>query len=73
MSKVVKLGNGEVALSRPQRRQFGASYKVRILAEVDACSMPGQIAALLRREGFYWAAEAPWHSKVPQSAHLLAH
>ncbi len=47
MSKVLKLGNGEVELSRPKRRQFSVGYKLKILEEVDASSMPGQIAALL--------------------------
>lgn len=50
MSKVLKLGNGEVDLNRPKRRHFSAGFKLRILGEVDACSVPGQIAALLRRE-----------------------
>ena len=40
---------------RPQapRRQFTAEYKARILSEADACHLPGQIGALLRREGLY--------------------
>ena len=46
----MKMGSGEVELSRPKRRRFSASYKLKVLAEVDACSLPGQISALLRRE-----------------------
>ena len=40
---------------RPQatRRKFTTSYKLAILAEVDACSEFGQIGTLLRREGLY--------------------
>jgi transposase len=38
-------------LARAHRRQFTAAYKLRILAEADACSAPGQLGALLRREG----------------------
>jgi len=41
MSKVMKLGSGEVELSRPKRRRFSASYKLKVLEEVDACSLPG--------------------------------
>ncbi|MEM6789867.1 MAG: hypothetical protein AAF715_20275 [Myxococcota bacterium] len=33
------------------RRRFSAAYKVRIVTEADACTEPGKIAALLRREG----------------------
>ena len=39
MSKVVKLGSGEVELSRPSRRRFSAGYKLKILEEADACSL----------------------------------
>ncbi len=63
MSKVLKLGNGEVELSRPKRRRFSASYKLKVLAEVDVCSVPGQIAALLRREGLYSSHLSSWRQQ----------
>ena len=63
MSKVVKMGNGEVPLSRPRRRQFSAGYKLRILAEVDGCSVSGQVAALLRREGIYSSHLTGWRQQ----------
>lgn len=63
MSKVMKLGSGEVELSHPERRRFSASYKLRILAEVDSCSVPGQIAALLRREGIYSSNLSNWRQQ----------
>ena len=59
----MKLGSGEVELSRPSRRRFSASYKLKILAEVDACSLPGQIAALLRREGLYSSNLTCWRQQ----------
>ena len=43
-----------------KRRQFSASYKERILAEADACSKPGEIGALLRREGLYSSYLTSW-------------
>lgn len=49
----------EVAL-RAQRRQFTVADKLRILAEADACSEPGQIGALLRREGIYSSYLSDW-------------
>ena len=42
----------EVTEAKP-RRIFTAQYKLRILAEVEACKEPGEIGALLRREGLY--------------------
>jgi transposase-like protein len=49
-----------VELSRPKRRRFSAGYKLKILAEVEACSLSGQIAALLRREGLYSSHLTNW-------------
>lgn len=63
MSKVMKLGNGEVELNHPKRRRFSAGYKLKTLAEVDACSVPGQIAALLRREGLYSSHLSSWRQQ----------
>jgi hypothetical protein len=37
--------------AKPQRRTYTAEYKRRILREADACTTPGAIGALLRREG----------------------
>jgi len=45
---------------RAHRRQFTAAYKSRILAEADACSAPGQLGALLRREGLYSSHLSEW-------------
>ena len=43
-----------------KRRQFSAEYKRRILKEADRCKLPGEIGALLRREGLYSSALTTW-------------
>ena len=53
MRKVVNLGTGEVDLKRPTHRTYSAEFKLRVLKETDACTLPGQVAAVLRREGLY--------------------
>ena len=45
---------------RAQRRHFSAPYKLRILEEADACRAPGEIGALLRREGLYSSQLTAW-------------
>ena len=45
---------------KPERRQFTAEYKLRILKEADDCTGPGQIGALLRREGLYSSNLTQW-------------
>ena len=45
---------------KARRRTFTAEYRMRILAEADACTEPGQIGALLRREGLYSSHLTTW-------------
>jgi transposase len=47
-------------VERPLRRRFSAEYKLRILAEAEACVRPGEIGALLRREGLYSGHLSKW-------------
>lgn len=48
---------------KAERRQFSAEYKLRILAEADACTEHGQIGALLRREGLYSSNLDKWRKQ----------
>jgi transposase-like protein len=52
----------EVSEKKPRRR-FTANYKLRILAEADACTQPGQMGALLRREGLYSSNLTTWRQQ----------
>ena len=45
---------------KPQRRQYSAEYKLRVLKEAEACRLPGEIGALLRREGLYSSILTNW-------------
>lgn len=51
----------EVA-AKAQRRRFTAEYKRRVLREAEACRRPGEISALLRREGLYSSHLAAWRA-----------
>jgi len=46
--------------AKPRRRAYTAEYKRRILKEADACTTPGAIGALLRREGLYSSHLVVW-------------
>jgi len=46
-------------ITRPVRRRFTAEYKLRILQEADRCA-PGELGALLRREGLYSSNLSKW-------------
>ncbi len=45
------------------RRRFPAKYKLRILAEIDACTERGQAGAILRREGLYSSNVTKWREQ----------
>jgi transposase len=55
----VEIPDPEV-VPRAKRRRFTAEYKLRILEEADQCSEPGEIGALLRREGLYSSHMSKW-------------
>jgi len=45
------------------RRKFTAKYKLEILREVDACTKPGELGALLRDKGLYSSNLATWRKQ----------
>jgi len=61
-------GQGKVAepdpevVAMPRRRQYSREYKRRILAEAEQCQH-GEVGALLRREGLYYATLSKWRQQ----------
>jgi len=49
-------------LAKPVRRRFTVEYKRRIVKEADSCKGPGEIGALLRREGLYSSHLSAWRA-----------
>lgn len=45
---------------RASRRRFTAAYKLKIVVAADACTRPGEVGALLRREGLYSSLLTEW-------------
>lgn len=65
--KITGNGTGSIRQADPEvvpqakRRTFTAAYKLWVLEEVDKCrEQPGQIGALLRREGLYSSHLTTW-------------
>jgi hypothetical protein len=46
--------------AKPRRRSFTPEYKRQILKEADACTAPGALGAMLRREGLYSSHLVEW-------------
>ena len=61
MAFAMKTHDTEVP-AKARRRRFTAEYKQRILREVERCGKPGEIGALLRREGLYCSHLTAWRA-----------
>jgi len=46
--------------ARHAKRRFTTAYKLDILRRADTCSRPGELGALLRREGLYSSHLVTW-------------
>lgn len=59
--------NGDPEVSdKAARRQYSAKYKLRILKEAESCTKPGELGALLRREGLYSSYLGMWRRQRDQ-------
>jgi len=47
-------------VAKATRRKYSAEYKLAVLREADGCTKPGEIGALLRREGLHSSNLVSW-------------
>jgi transposase len=57
---ITSLGEVTEVTEKAKRRAFTVEYKRKIVKEADACKGPGEIGALLRREGLYSSHLTTW-------------
>ena len=55
-------------VAKAERRRFTGEYKAKVLREADSCKQPGEIGALLRREGLYWSNLTTWRKQRDRRA-----
>jgi len=55
-------------VERAKRRSFSAKYKLEILEQAEACTRPGEIGELLRREGLYTSHLTAWRKQRKNGA-----
>lgn len=48
---------------KARRRRYSTAYKLQILEQADRATEPGEIGALLRREGLYSSLLASWRQQ----------
>jgi transposase-like protein len=49
-------------VAKAARRRFTAAEKLRVLRAADGCTKPGELSALLRREGLYSSHRSAWRA-----------
>jgi transposase len=62
-AKLSPAGAGMEVVPRGRRRFFSKADKQRILQAADRCSAPGEIGALMRREGVYSSSLSTWRQQ----------
>ena len=63
ISHITNARSDPEVVATAKRRSFSKAEKLRILAAADACVAPGDIGALLRREGIYSSHLATWREQ----------
>jgi transposase-like protein len=58
----------ELVATRAKRRTFTAKYKLEILEQAEACTRPGEVGELLRREGLYTSHLTAWRKQRKDGA-----
>jgi len=64
-------GSDSEVVARARRRQFTNADKRRILDAADRCTQPGEVGALMRREGVYSSSLSTWR-RQREAADLAA-
>jgi transposase len=59
-----KAGKDPEVAQKAARRRFTSEYKRRIALEAESCSQPGELGALLRREGLYSSVLQRWRRQL---------
>jgi transposase len=62
MTEALPLAHETEVTAKALRRRFTAAEKQRVLREADRCTKPGELNALLRREGLYSSHLATWRA-----------
>ena len=67
----VRPGTSSEVVPRARRRTFTNADKRRILQAADQCTKPGEVGALMRREGVYSSSLSTWR-RQREAADLVA-
>ena len=62
ITEALPLAHETEVTAKAQRRRFTAAEKLRVLREADSCTKPGELSALLRREGLYSSHLSTWRA-----------
>ena len=61
-----KVSKSPEVFEKATRRRYSREYKEQIVAEADRCTAPGELGALVRREGLYTGAISRWRTELQE-------
>ena len=67
-SSTTKVAKNPEVTQKAARRRFTGEYKRRIALEAESCRQPGEIGALLRREGLYSSVLQRWRRQLQEES-----
>lgn len=70
-AQVIRPDASAEVVAHAQRRHFSPAEKRRVLEAADRCTRPGELGALLRREGVYSSSLSTWR-RQRETADLAA-
>jgi transposase-like protein len=64
MSNLESMRTPNPEMDEPIKRRYHTKqYKIKILKEIEACTVPGGVGAILRREGLYSSTISGWRKQ----------
>ncbi len=65
MSNLERLGTPNPEMHEPTKRRYHTKqYKIKILNEIEVCTVPGGVGAILRREDLYSSTISGWRKQT---------
>ena len=65
--ETAEVGSTEVHVT-PRSKRYSAAFKARIIEEAEACQVPGELGALLRREGIFFSTLSDFRKQKARDA-----
>jgi transposase-like protein len=63
------VSGSDIETRPPKQRRYSDAYKRRLISLADACTAPGELASLLRKEGIYASTLSDFRKQIARGDH----